>query len=86
MFVLADPDVFPGPVGQVLSSDIETSSSGKLLGPVDHMRCAVQRGLQAVLGAEQCHGKKLAQALRVSEDLLFVLSPPGGVSLRLRHF
>lgn len=77
MFVLADPEVFSGPVGQVLSDEIETSSSGELLEPADHMRCAVQRGLQAVLGAEQCHGKKLAQALRVSQPVLYVLSPPG---------
>lgn len=71
VFVLADPDVFSGPVGQVLSSDIESSSSGELLDPLDHMRCAVHHALQAVLGAEQCHGKKLAQVLGVSEALLF---------------
>lgn len=75
VFVLADPDVFSGPVGQVLSGDIETSSSRELLEPLDHMRCAVQHALQAVLGAEQCHGKRLAQGLRVSEAQLFSLSP-----------
>lgn len=66
VFVLADPDLFSGPAGRALSDDIETSPSGEALAPLDHMRCAVQHGLQAVLGAEQCHGKKLAQALRVS--------------------
>lgn len=79
VFVLADPDVLSGPVGQVLSSDIEASSSGELPEPLDHMRCAVQHALQAVLGAEQCHGKKLDQALGVSEAVLFFMSPPGGV-------
>lgn len=82
MFVLADPDVFSGPVGQVLSSEIETSCSGELLEPLDHMRCAVQHALQAVLGVQQCHGKKLAQGLRVSEAALASVSPPGGRLLR----
>ncbi|XP_056892251.1 phosphoinositide 3-kinase regulatory subunit 6 isoform X2 [Takifugu flavidus] len=63
VFVLADPDVFSGPVGQVLCSDIETPSSGEPLEPLDHMRCVVQHVLQAVLGAEHCHGRKLARAL-----------------------
>ncbi|CAG14431.1 unnamed protein product, partial [Tetraodon nigroviridis] len=80
VFVLADPDVFSGPVGQVLSEDIETPSSGELLQALDHMRRAVQHGLQAVLGAEQCHGEKLAKALGVSEALPSFIPPPGGVS------
>lgn len=42
------------------------------------MRCAVQHALQAVLGAEQCQAKKLAQALRVSEARPIFPSPPGG--------
>lgn len=82
VFVLADPDVFSGPVGQVVSSDIETSSSGGLFEPLDHMRCAVQHALQAVLGAEQCHGTKLAQALRVSQALLCFISLPASRSLK----
>lgn len=77
VFVLADPDVFSGPVGQVLSSDIETCSSGDPLEPLDHMRRAVQHVLQAVLGPEQCHGKKLAKALRVSGIAFFFFSIPG---------
>lgn len=74
VFVVADPDVFSGPVGQVLCSDIETSSAGEPPESLDHMRCAVQHVLQAVLGTERCHGKKLAQALRVSGIVFFFVS------------
>lgn len=86
VFVVADPDVFSGPMGQVLCSDIETCSSGELPESLDHMRCAVQHVLQAVLGTERCHGKKLAQALRVSGIVFFFVSlftAPGGVSCGL---
>lgn len=66
VFVLADPDVFSGSLGQVLLGDIEASgASGRSLGPLDHMRCVVQHSLQAALGAERCHGQRLAQALKV---------------------
>lgn len=66
VFVLADPDVFSGSLGQVLLGDIEASgASGGPLGPLDHMRCVVQHALQAALGAERCHGQRLAQALKV---------------------
>ncbi|XP_051240160.1 phosphoinositide 3-kinase regulatory subunit 6 isoform X2 [Dicentrarchus labrax] len=66
VFVLADPEVFSGPLGQVLLADIEApaSASGGPLGPFDHMRSVVQHSIQAALGAEQCHGQKLAQALK----------------------
>ncbi|KAM9363846.1 phosphoinositide 3-kinase regulatory subunit 6 [Symphorus nematophorus] len=66
VFVLADPEVFSGSLGQVLLGDIEvsTSASGGSLSPLDHMRSVVQHTIQAELGAEQCHGQKLAQALK----------------------
>lgn len=66
VFVLADPNVFFGSIGHVLLGDIETHASAELLGPLDHMRCVVQHSIQAALGAEQCHGQKLAKALKVS--------------------
>ncbi|KAE8299981.1 Phosphoinositide 3-kinase regulatory subunit 6 [Larimichthys crocea] len=71
VFVLADPDVFSGSLGQVLLGDIEASgASGRSLGPLDHMRCVVQHSLQAALGAERCHGQRLAQALKdVGQDV-----------------
>ncbi|KAM8773611.1 phosphoinositide 3-kinase regulatory subunit 6 isoform 1-T3 [Acanthopagrus schlegelii] len=64
VFVLADPEVFSGSLGEVLAGDIEASASGGPLCPLDHMRSVVQHSIQAVLGAEQCHGQKLAQALK----------------------
>ncbi|XP_029367869.1 phosphoinositide 3-kinase regulatory subunit 6 isoform X2 [Echeneis naucrates] len=66
VFVLADPDVFSGSLEQVLLGDIEasTSASGGFLSPLDLMRSVVQHSIQAVLGSEQCHGPKLAQALK----------------------
>ncbi|XP_073334376.1 phosphoinositide 3-kinase regulatory subunit 6 [Pagrus major] len=64
VFVLADPEVFSGSLGQVLAGDIEASASGGPLCPLDHMRSVVQHSIQAALGAEQCHGQKLAQALK----------------------
>lgn len=70
VFVLADPEVFFGSLGQVLMGDIEAPASGGLLGPLDHMRSVVQHSIQAALGAEQCHGQKLAQALKVSGTVL----------------
>lgn len=68
VFVLADPEVFTGSLAQVLLGDIEASASasGGFLSPLDHMRSVVQHSIQSALGAEQCHGKKLAQALKVS--------------------
>uniref|UniRef100_A0A4W6FQX7 Phosphoinositide-3-kinase regulatory subunit 6 n=1 Tax=Lates calcarifer TaxID=8187 RepID=A0A4W6FQX7_LATCA len=66
VFVLADPDVFYGPLGQVLLGDIEASasSSGGFLHPLNLMRSVVQHSIQAALGSKQCHGLKLAQALK----------------------
>lgn len=77
VFVLADPEVFFGSLGQFLLGDIEAPTSGHLLGHLDHMRCVIQHSIQAALGAEQCHGQKLAQALKVSgtvQDCLDVLT------------
>nr|XP_020466647.1 phosphoinositide 3-kinase regulatory subunit 6-like isoform X2 [Monopterus albus] len=66
VFVLADPEVFSGSLEEVLLGDIEASTlaSGGFLSPLDHMRSVVQHTIQAALGAEQCHGPKLAQALK----------------------
>ncbi|KAK1885624.1 Phosphoinositide 3-kinase regulatory subunit 6 [Dissostichus eleginoides] len=61
VFILADPEVFSGSLGMVLLGDIETSGS---VNPFDHMCSVVQHSIQAALGAEQCHGPKLAQALK----------------------
>lgn len=72
VFVLADPDIFFGPLGQVLLGDIETPAPSE--GPVDHMRCVVQHAIQAALGVEQCHGQKLAQALKVSGIVCLLIS------------
>ncbi|XP_041642353.1 phosphoinositide 3-kinase regulatory subunit 6 isoform X2 [Cheilinus undulatus] len=66
VFLLADPEVFCGSMGQVLMGDVEasgTATSG-FLSPLDHMRCVVQHSIQAALGADQCDGQKLAQALK----------------------
>ncbi|XP_044046290.1 phosphoinositide 3-kinase regulatory subunit 6 isoform X2 [Siniperca chuatsi] len=66
VFVLADPEVFSGSLGQVLLGDIEASASasGGSLSPLDHMRSVVQHSIQAALGTEHCHGQKLARALK----------------------
>ncbi|XP_068448546.1 phosphoinositide 3-kinase regulatory subunit 6 [Clinocottus analis] len=66
VFVLADPEVFSGSLGQVLSGDIETSASaaGGSSSPLDHMCRVVQHSIQAALGAERCHGPRLARALK----------------------
>ncbi|XP_040000762.1 phosphoinositide 3-kinase regulatory subunit 6 isoform X2 [Xiphias gladius] len=66
VFVLADPEVFSGSLGEVLLGDIEASASasGGFLSPLDLMRTVVQHSIQAALGSEQCHGLKLAQALK----------------------
>ncbi|XP_028423556.1 phosphoinositide 3-kinase regulatory subunit 6 isoform X2 [Perca flavescens] len=66
VFVLADPEVFSGSLGQVLLGDIETSASVSdgSLSPLDYMCRVVQHSIQAALGAEQCNGPKLAQALK----------------------
>ncbi|KAM7394064.1 hypothetical protein PAMP_020887 [Pampus punctatissimus] len=66
VFVLADPEIFTGSMAQVLLGDIEASASasGGFLSPLDHMRSVVQHSIQAALGAEQCYGTKLAQALK----------------------
>ncbi|XP_033986065.1 phosphoinositide 3-kinase regulatory subunit 6 [Trematomus bernacchii] len=61
VFILADPEVFSGSLGMVLLGDIETYGS---VNPFDHMCSVVQHSIQAALGAEQCHGPKLAQALK----------------------
>ncbi|XP_034044093.1 phosphoinositide 3-kinase regulatory subunit 6 [Thalassophryne amazonica] len=66
VFVFADPDIFSGALGQMISADIEASASGPegLMSPLDHMRNVVQHSIQAALGFEQCQGPKLAQALK----------------------
>lgn len=46
--------------------DIETLGSGGTLGHVDYMSGVVQHAIQAALGAQQCSGQKLAEALKVS--------------------
>ncbi|XP_029290634.1 LOW QUALITY PROTEIN: phosphoinositide 3-kinase regulatory subunit 6 [Cottoperca gobio] len=61
VFVLADPEVFSGSLGQVLLGDFDTCGS---LSPLDHMCSVVQHSIQAALGAEQCHGPKLDRALK----------------------
>lgn len=66
VFVLADTKIF-GSVGQVLMEDIESLSSGGPLGTLGSMRCVVQHAIQAALGAQQCDGEKLAEALKVSD-------------------
>lgn len=68
VFVLADPEVFSDSLGQVLLGDIDasTSASGGSLNPLDHICSVVQHSIQAALGGEQCHGPKLARALKVS--------------------
>lgn len=75
VFVLADPEVFSGSLGEVLLGDIEASASasGGFLSPLDLMRTVVQHSIQAALGSEQCHGLKLAQALKVSETIQYYL-------------
>lgn len=69
--MLADPEVFSGSLAEVILGDFESSASPSdgLKGPLDHMRNVVQHTIQAALGAEQCHGPKLAQALKVSENV-----------------
>lgn len=47
-------------------SDVEGPASGGILGHLDYMCSVVQHSIQAALGAEQCHGQKLSQALKVS--------------------
>ncbi|KAK2816859.1 hypothetical protein Q5P01_025050 [Channa striata] len=66
VFVLADPEVFSGSLGQLILGDNEASASasGGFLSPLDHMRSVIQHSIQAALGAEQCHGRKLDQALK----------------------
>ncbi|XP_029992944.1 phosphoinositide 3-kinase regulatory subunit 6 isoform X2 [Sphaeramia orbicularis] len=66
VFILADPAVFSGALGQVVFDAVEASASasGGFPSPSDHMRSVVQHSIQAALGAEQCHGLKLAQALK----------------------
>ncbi|XP_074486617.1 phosphoinositide 3-kinase regulatory subunit 6 [Sebastes fasciatus] len=66
IFILADPEVLSGSVGQVLLGEIESSSSapGGSLSLLDHMCSVVQHSIQAALGAEQCDGPRLARALK----------------------
>lgn len=70
--MLADPEIFCGPLIPVLEGDLEASGSASAgFGNVlDHMRHVVQHSLQASLGPERCHGQKLAQALAVSFTVL----------------
>ncbi|XP_034544817.1 phosphoinositide 3-kinase regulatory subunit 6 [Notolabrus celidotus] len=66
VFVLADPEVFSGSLGEVFMGDIEASASalGECPSPLDHMRNVVQHSIQSALGADKCDGQKLDQALR----------------------
>ncbi|XP_062420316.1 phosphoinositide 3-kinase regulatory subunit 6 [Pungitius pungitius] len=66
VFILADPEVFSRSLEQVVRGDIETSSffAGGSPSPIQHMCSVVQHSIQAALGAEQCHGPKLARALK----------------------
>ncbi|XP_054607769.2 phosphoinositide 3-kinase regulatory subunit 6 isoform X2 [Nothobranchius furzeri] len=64
VFVLADPDIFCGPLIPVLLGDLDASASSRFLSPLDHMRSVVLHSLQAALGPERCHGPQLAQALK----------------------
>ncbi|KAL6110211.1 pik3r6 [Pungitius sinensis] len=66
VFILADPEVFSRSLEQVVCGDIETSSlfAGGSPSPFHHMCSVVQHSIQAALGAEQCHGPKLARALK----------------------
>lgn len=74
VFVLADLDIF-GSLGQVLMEDIETLGSGGTLDHVDYMSCGVRHAIQAALGAQQCSGQKLADALQVSGGSASVTAP-----------
>ncbi|XP_027873923.1 phosphoinositide 3-kinase regulatory subunit 6 [Xiphophorus couchianus] len=66
VFVLADPEVFSGSLIPTIAEDFEVSASGStgFQSPLEHMRSVVQHTIQAALGPQQCHGPKLAQALR----------------------
>lgn len=66
--MLADPEVFSGSLIPTIAEDFEVSASGStgFQSPLEHMRSVVQHTIQAALGPQQCHGPKLAQALRVS--------------------
>ncbi|XP_029011904.1 phosphoinositide 3-kinase regulatory subunit 6 [Betta splendens] len=64
VFVLADPEVFSGSSGQWNLGDIGSSAPGGFQSPLDHMCSVIQHTMQAALGAEQCNGPSLAQALR----------------------
>ncbi|MED6241014.1 hypothetical protein ATANTOWER_013506 [Ataeniobius toweri] len=66
VFVLADPDIFSGSMIPAIMEDFEVSASASagFQSQLEHMRSVVQHTLQAALGPEQCHGSKLAQALR----------------------
>lgn len=68
VFVLADPEVFAGSLGQLLVGDIEASASvsdsNRSPSPLDHMCSVVQHSIQAALGAEKCNAPRLAQALK----------------------
>lgn len=72
VFVLADPEVFSDSLIRVLLNDFEASASasGEFLNPSDHMRSVIQHSIQAALGGDQCHGPKLARALKdMGEDI-----------------
>ncbi|KAM4594294.1 phosphoinositide 3-kinase regulatory subunit 6 [Fundulus diaphanus] len=66
VFVLADPEIFTGSMIPTVMEDIEVSASAStgFLSQLEHMCSVVQHTIQAGLGPEQCHGPKLAQALR----------------------
>uniref|UniRef100_A0A3Q2Q7M3 Phosphoinositide-3-kinase regulatory subunit 6 n=1 Tax=Fundulus heteroclitus TaxID=8078 RepID=A0A3Q2Q7M3_FUNHE len=66
VFVLADPEIFTGSMIPTVMEDIEVSASAStgFVSQLEHMCSVVQHTIQAALGPEQCHGPKLAQALR----------------------
>lgn len=70
----------------MLQGDLEASASasGGYLSPVDHMRSVVQHSIQAALGAEQCHGLRLAQALKVTSLALLCVLLCGNFSCSFR--
>ncbi|XP_056136329.1 phosphoinositide 3-kinase regulatory subunit 6 [Lampris incognitus] len=70
VFVLADPEVFSGSLGEVLRDAIEVSASDVFVSQLDHMCSVVQHSIQAALGQDGCHGPTLAQALKdIGQDI-----------------
>ncbi|XP_068177730.1 phosphoinositide 3-kinase regulatory subunit 6 isoform X3 [Antennarius striatus] len=66
IFVLADPDIFSGSLGEFLldNTEVYASASGGSLDLIDHMCNVVLHSIQAALGTTQCHGQQLAKALK----------------------